>query len=107
MDCPLGYININDSCEINRDSCEDNNLQYITVDELLCLEECTSIDFLKKVCKARYNSLDIKKNITDSIRKDIINGKLSSLLSNITNGDKIDITIAGYDIIFNIEIKIL
>jgi len=102
LNCPLGYININDSCEINSDSCENNDLQYITVDEVLCLEECTSIDFLNKVCKARYNSLDIKKNITYRIRNDITSGKLSSLLSNVTSGDKIDITIVGDDIIYQI-----
>jgi len=102
LDCPLGYININNSCEINSDSCEDINLQYITFDELICLEECSSIDFLNNICKARYNSLDIKKNLTGSIRNDITSGKLSSLLSNVTNGDKIDITIVDDDIIYQI-----
>jgi len=102
LNCPLGYININDLCEINSDSCDDRSLQYITVDENICIEECSSIDFLNKVCKTRYNSLDIKKNITDSLRNDIKSGKLSSLLSNITSGDKIDITIVDDDIIYQI-----
>ena len=102
LDCPLGYINLNDSCEINNNSCQDNDLQYETVDEHLCIEECNSIDFLNQICKARYNSLDIKKNITDSIRNDITSGKLSSLISNVTNGDKIDITVFDNDIIYQV-----
>ena len=102
LNCPLGYININESCEINSDSCDDNSLQYITVDENICIEECSSIDFLNNVCKARYSSIETKKNITDSLRNDITSGKLSSLLSNITSGDKIDITIVDEDIIYQI-----
>ena len=77
-------------------------MQYITVDELLCLEECSPIDFLNNECKARYNRLETKKNLTDSIRNDITSGKLSSLLSNITRGNKLDITIVDDDIIYQI-----
>jgi len=102
LNCPLGYININDLCEINSDSCENSDLQYITVDEILCLEECSSIDFLNNICKARYNDVETKINLTDNIKSDIKSGKLSSLLSNVTSEDKIDITIVDDDIIYQI-----
>ena len=102
LNCPLGYININDSCHISYDSCQNNDLQYEIINEHLCVEECNSIDFLNNVCKARYNSLEIKKNLTDNIRNDITSGKLRSLLSNVTSGNKIDITVIEDDIIYQI-----
>ena len=74
LDCPLGYININDSCE----------------------------NFLNKVCKSRYSRLETKKNLTDNIRNYITRGKLNSLLSNITRGNKLDITIVDDDIIYQV-----
>ena len=99
LECPLGYININDSCEIY--SCDDNTLYELVVDHS-CIHNCSAFNFLNRICKGRNNSKIIKINIINNIRNDIMNGKLDSLLSKIKNDKKEDIVIFEDDITYQI-----
>ena len=124
--CPEGYINIGNICQIYTDSqkmlienkdiifdmstdlfsklteiSSDNycdNKFYILVENELCIEKCSSIEFLSNSCKAINNSLAIKIDIINSIKEDIINGNLKELLENVTNN--IDLEISYTDIIY-------
>ena len=99
LECPLGYININDSCEIY--SCNNNTLYELVVNHS-CIHYCSAFNFLNKVCKGRNNSKIIKINIINNIRNDIMKGKLESLLSKIKNDKKEDIVIFEEDITYQI-----
>ena len=99
LECPLGYININDSCEIY--SCNDNTLYELVVNHS-CIHYCSAFNFLNRVCKGRNNSKIIKINIINNIRNDIVKGKLDTLLSKIKNDTKEDIEIFEEDITYQI-----
>ena len=101
LECPIGYINVNNSCQIYNSSCEDNTLYEMVADHS-CLEECSAYNFLNRICKGRNNSLIIKTNIINNIRKDIEEGKLESILSDVKNENKSDIEIYEDDITYQI-----
>ena len=101
LECPIGYININNSCQIYNDSCEDNTLYEMIADHS-CLEKCNAYNFLNRVCKGRNNSLVIKTNIINNIKKDIEEGKLVSILSDVKNENKKDIEIYEDNITYQI-----
>ena len=101
LECPVGYININNSCHIYNNSCEDNTLYEIIADHS-CIEECSAYNFLNRICKGRNNSLIIKTNIINNIRKDIEEGNLDSILSDVKNENKNDIEIYEDDITYQI-----
>ena len=99
LECPLGYINNNDTCEI--DFCDDNTLYELVVDHS-CIHYCSAFNFLNRICRGRNNSKIIKINIINNIRNDIIKGKLDSLFSKIKNYNKEDIVIFEEDITYQI-----
>ena len=68
-----------------------------------CVEICTSLEFLNKVCKINNrNNQTIKNNIANSIKNDISNHNLEPLLSDLIDGDKNDFIIEDIDIIYQI-----
>ena len=101
LECPVGYINVNNSCHIYNSSCEDNTLYEMVADHS-CIEECSAYNFLNRICKGRNNSLIIKTNIINNIRKDIEEGNLDSILSDVKNENKNDIEIYEDDITYQI-----
>jgi len=101
LECPIGYININNTCQIYNISCEDNTLYEMIADHS-CIEECSAYNFLNRICKGRNNSLVIISSIINNIRKDIEEGKLESILSVVTNENKTDIQLYEDDIIYQI-----
>jgi len=94
--------NINYFYEQNKCICRED-IQYETIKEHFCLEECNPIDFLQKICRARNNNLNIKIIIINNIREYIKNGNLNVLLSNVTNEEKKDIEIFEDNIIYQIS----
>ena len=83
--CPSGYININDSCEINNDG------------------ECSALNFLNNLCgdENYYGSQNIE-DIINKIKKGITSQELKALLSNVTGEQKKDIEIYKEDIYYQI-----
>jgi hypothetical protein len=68
-----------------------------------CEEICTSLEFLNKECKINNrNNQTAQNNIANSIKNDISNHNLSSLLSDVIDGDKNDYIIEDIDIIYQI-----
>jgi len=98
-ECPLRYININDTCEIY--SCNNDTLYELIADHSY-IDVCSSFNFLIRICKGRNNSRIIKINIINKIINDIMKGKLHSLLSKIKNDKKEDIVIFEEDITYQI-----
>ena len=92
-------ILINKLTDIYTNNYCDDKL-YILVETDLCIEKCSSINFLTKICKAINNSLAVKEDIINNIRQDIMNGNLKNLLDNITHN--IDIDIFDFDIIYQL-----
>jgi surface protein len=81
INCPEGYIYKNNTCEISYEivNCTEND-DYILVSNHSCIDKCNSINFLNKICEGKNNNLEIKNNIINNIRKDIVDGNLNSLL---------------------------
>ena len=123
--CPEGYINFGNICDIyieitteiptekstelltdelteiySNIICDDK--LYILIENNLCIDECSSIDFLNHICKEKNNSLLIKEEIINRIKEDITSGNLNDLLENVTNNDKKDIEIFESNIIYQI-----
>jgi len=68
-----------------------------------CVEICTSLEFLNKVCKINNrNNKTAQNNIADSIKKDISDHTLDPLLSNFKDGDKNDFIIEDIDVVYQI-----
>ena len=68
-----------------------------------CVEICTSLEFLNKVCKINNrNNQTAQNNIANSIKNDISNHNLDPLLSDLKDGDKNDFIIEDIDIIYQI-----
>jgi hypothetical protein len=103
INCPEGYIYKNNTCEISYEivNCTEND-DYILVSNHSCIDKCNSINFLNNICEGKNNNFEIKNNIINNIRKDIVDGNLNSLLENVTNNQKLDIEIFQDDIKYQI-----
>ena len=66
---------------------------YEIIDNGNCRKDCSAKDFLNKICKINYHSIEAKEKIINNIINEIKNGSLNSLLINVTNDDKLDIVI--------------
>ena len=68
------------------------------------IENCSTEDFFKGLCKKSNQTLSTEKkdNMVSNIVENIINGNLSTLLSEIENGESNDLYIKEDDVIFQI-----
>ena len=102
LNCPEGYIERNNMCEISFKIVDCNENDYILVSNNSCIDKCNSLYFFSNICKGKNNDLQIKQNLINSIREDITSGNLISLLENVTNNEKMDIEIVQDDVIYQI-----
>ena len=87
---------------------QENNI-YITdipsdknIDSTIPSALCSSEDFLNKLCEIKDNNINTKENMINQIKNDITNGKIKSLLKNVTNEEKQDILIKESDAVYQI-----
>ena len=96
-----------------------NNTFNFSSNKYLCLEEdylnniidannseCQIKDLFKGICKinndySKFNASMIDKMIND-IKKEIMNGTLDELITNLVEGDKKDLSIDGHNIIYQL-----
>ena len=77
------------------------NLPYEKSQE--CVEACTSEEFLNKECIINNkNNKTAQDNIIQSIKTDLTNGNLKSILSNVINGSKTDFVLEDTDAIYQL-----
>jgi hypothetical protein len=90
----------------NRESIfKDDNIKTEIIEEedhFIISGICKVEEFLIKACKENDTSLEDKENIINSIKKNIINGNIKSLLINITNEEKKDLTVENDGAIYQI-----
>ena len=68
-----------------------------------CVEICTSEEFLNKECFLNNkDNQTAQNNIIQSIKTDLTQGRLNSILSNVVNGSKTDIILEDADTIYQI-----
>ncbi len=68
-----------------------------------CIETCTAQEFLEKECIINNkNNQTVQDNIIKSIKTEITNGNLNSIISNIKDGDKNDYILQDNDAIYQI-----
>ena len=94
---------------------EENNVcvEFLSNDEIIiicpinlpyeknkeCIESCSSLEFLNKKCRINNkNNQTAKDNIIKSIKNDITNKSLKSLISNVIEGNKTDYIIEDNEI---------
>jgi hypothetical protein len=63
---------------------------------------CYIEQFLNKACEDNDTSLEEKDNIINSIKKNIMKGNIKSLIENVTNKEKQDLTVDYKDAIYQI-----
>ena len=67
------------------------------------IQGCSPLDFFNKKCKIdNDNDLNLTNSFIDQIKNDIKNGKLKSLLINVTNGQKDDLILEESNIVYQI-----
>ena len=68
-----------------------------------CIEICTAEEFLNKKCKINNkNNVTAQDYIINSIKTEISNGSLYSIISNVIDGEKKDYIIDDFDSIYQI-----
>ena len=68
-----------------------------------CIETCTAQEFLEKECIINNkNNQTVQDNIIKSIKTEITNGNLNSIISNIKDGNKNDYILQDNDAIYQI-----
>ena len=71
-------------------------------DNTIISTTCNIKEFLNKSCEENDTSIEGKENIINSIKKNIKNGNIKSLIANVTNGEKQDLTVDYKDAIYQI-----
>ena len=82
-----------DEIIINSDTYNEKNCLYINKMNNQCLEECNSVDFFNNICGMNQDNNNEKDIMIERIKNELIEGNLSSLISNLTSGDKDDLLI--------------
>ena len=92
---------INDSVSIFK---EDKNKTEIIEkeDDTIISGTCNIKEFLNKTCKENDTNIAGKENIINSIKKNIENGNIKSLIVNVTNEQKQDLTVDSKDATYQI-----
>jgi len=82
---------------------EKNKTEVIEEEDYINISiNCTVEEFLNKTCEDNDIRLESKENIINSIKKNIMNGNIKSLIENVANEEKQDLTVDYKDAIYQI-----
>ena len=85
---------------INEIECPDNNPYKNKNNE--CIQKCNATDFFNEICKINNNSSKTLDDMINTIKNQLSNGTLNSLLSNVLDGEKNDLLVVSNNINYQI-----
>ena len=100
-ECPIGTSLLNnEKCEKKNVECFDN-FPFLNLKDNTCVDSCNSEDFFKKKCSLNNNKKEVKENLTLNIIKEIEEGLMNEILSEVIK-EKNDLIIKEKDLVFQI-----
>ena len=85
---------------INKNECPENTPYLNQNNE--CIKKCNAKDFFNKICIINNNNPKTQDDMINTIKNQLSNGTLNSLLSNVINGEKNDLLIVSNNITYQI-----
>ena len=68
-----------------------NDTPYENLENNECIKECKATELFTGLCKINNDSPEIKDNMMENIKEELMNGGLDFLLDNMTKGEKVDL----------------